>query len=308
MVKTPKKRILAVGECMAEMRQTAKELYQQKFAGDTFNTLYYLAKTSSFESYYYTVIGNCKLSKQLMEFFKTIPIHLDYVYQDLKLNLGLYLIVNDQQGERSFVYYRQQSAAKQLIQYFSYAMQEDFFTFDAIYLSGISLAILSNNDRKILINELEKYARQGGQIIFDNNYRHQLWSSPHDAHEAYKELHTISSIVFVTFEDEQLCYGDKSIEDTLNRYYKFSPLVVIKNGSKPVFISYDKTINQYPVSKINHIIDTTGAGDAFNSGFINKYLYGESIKNAVEAGCQLAGKVIQQAGAIIPIAEEKAKS
>lgn len=46
-----------------------------------------------------------------------------------------------------------------------------------IYLSGISLAILPDNDRISLLAELTVLAKQGVKIAFDSNYRPALWES-----------------------------------------------------------------------------------------------------------------------------------
>jgi 2-dehydro-3-deoxygluconokinase len=47
-------------------------------------------------------------------------------------------------------------------------------------------------------------------------------------------------------------------------------------------------------------VDTTGAGDAFNAGYLAARLAGKPAKDAVAAARRLAGVVVQHPGAIIP--------
>jgi 2-dehydro-3-deoxygluconokinase len=47
-------------------------------------------------------------------------------------------------------------------------------------------------------------------------------------------------------------------------------------------------------------LDTSGAGDAFNAGYLQARLRGADPKEAALAGHSLAGWVIQRAGAIPP--------
>jgi fructokinase len=45
------------------------------------------------------------------------------------------------------------------------------------------------------------------------------------------------------------------------------------------------------------IIDTTGAGDAFTSGFLAAYIHNEPIENAMRQGAEYASEILGRIGA-----------
>jgi len=52
----------------------------------------------------------------------------------------------------------------------------------------------------------------------------------------------------------------------------------------------------YPVNKVDKIIDTNGAGDAFAGGFLGAFVAGKSIDECVKAGHKLGAMCVQQIG------------
>lgn len=50
----------------------------------------------------------------------------------------------------------------------------------------------------------------------------------------------------------------------------------------------------YPVNKVDTIVDTNGAGDAFAGGFLGGFVAGKSIDECVEAGHKLGAMCVQQ--------------
>ena len=106
-------RILAIGECMVELSQTDAGLYRRSFAGDTFNAAWYLRRLLHLDAEvsYATCIGEDAVSDEMLRFFETEGILTDAVRRVPDRTVGLYMISLDG-GERSFSYWRAQSAAR----------------------------------------------------------------------------------------------------------------------------------------------------------------------------------------------------
>lgn len=293
---------LAIGECMVEFTQQDATLFKQAFAGDTFNTLYYLAQLSNIRCSYMTVVGTCHLSQAMRQHFIESGIDTQLVFESKTSAPGLYLVQTDEQGERSFVYYRHASAAKQLMDYIDEQMESVLYQFDLIYLSGITLAILPYEHAKRLLSLLHRYKKQtNGKVFFDNNYRPSLWPNPVLAKKLYKKAHQLADTLFVTYSDEQQLYDDATLEHTIRRYKEDVPCpVIIKNSQHPVTVLLDNTVYAFNCLTVPKVIDTTGAGDSFNAGYMAYYLdKATSLEQACHYGSSLASEVIQQRGAIM---------
>lgn len=89
----------------------------------------------------------------------------------------------------------------------------------------------------------------------------------------------------------------KNLLDSIKEISKLNKLVIItksENGSLAVL--GNKIINCESV-KVEKILDLTGAGDLFASGFLKEYLSQSDIKKCLQAGSKLAAKIIQKVGA-----------
>ena len=71
------KRVLSIGECMVELSQAGQGLLRKGFAGDTFNTAWYLRAVLSqdWQVDYLTALGDDPLSEELLAFTAFPPAH-----------------------------------------------------------------------------------------------------------------------------------------------------------------------------------------------------------------------------------------
>ncbi len=73
-------------------------------------------------------------------------------------------------------------------------------------------------------------------------------------------------------------------------------VVVIKRGVRGCYITNGKEEFEIPALNVK-VLDTTGAGDAFNAGFLYGYLKGKDLKKCGELGNYIAALCIQKFGA-----------
>ncbi|MEF1305608.1 sugar kinase, partial [Vibrio owensii] len=229
----------------------------------------------------------------------------DLVLRDETRTPGLYLIQLDDQGERTFLYWRNQSAARYLLQHPNFGLVKQALTqVDAVFLSGISLAILPEEDRISLLNLLVELKAQGVEVAFDSNFRPALW--PQDDNQTvknvYQAMYQLTDVALVTFDDEQLIWGDDTPEQTIKRLTSLGVgKCIVKLGADGCLVQ-DQT-NQgssaalapqaVPTQPVAQVVDTTSAGDSFNGGFLSAYLTGADLATSCQRGNALAGAVIQ---------------
>lgn len=298
------KNIAVMGECMVEFGGTSQpELYKKGFAGDVFNTGIYIKRCIDNKACvnFLSAIGSDDISEQLIKVMKQEKLNDEFLYRSNTHKMGLYLINVDECGERSFTYWRENSAARQLVQFIeSEDNLEKFSTLDAIFFSGISIAILSAEDLTIFWQFLAQLKSMGTKVIFDPNYRPALWQDEETARKAFNIAFTLSNIVLPGVEDHMVLYGAKSAEDVADYLEAMGVTeIVIKNGPESILVSENgnrKTVDVIPAQKV---VDTTSAGDAFNGGYLSARIIGRSVEQAALFAANVAKCVIQHKGAIV---------
>ena len=296
--------IAIIGECMVELQKKGDGL-KQTFGGDTLNTALYLSRLTQshgIRTSYITALGNDPFSADMLEKWQAEGIDTSLIPQLKGKQPGLYYIETDDSGERCFHYWRSDSAAKYLFdQPDSPALIEKLLQYDAVYLSGITLAILTAIGRQVLFNFLEQYKALDGKVFFDNNYRSKLWASRKQAVDCYLKMLTFTDTALLTFDDEQELYGDIHVEHCIERTINAGVKeIIIKRGSKDCLVVEDQKAFYVAPTIVSNVVDTTAAGDSFSAGFLAKRFCGGDALEASSSGHSLAGQVIQYSGAIIP--------
>ncbi|MEM9631565.1 MAG: sugar kinase [Pseudomonadota bacterium] len=295
-------RFLAIGECMIEMSPTADGTYALGYAGDTFNTAWYVRQASeggALNVSYFSAVGDDQVSADLITFMQKAGIET-HMAQVAGVSSGLYMIFLDK-GERSFQYWRSASAARHLADHLDQLPR--IGAGDVVYFSGITVAILPENGRRKLLERLAELSRDGVTVVFDPNLRPRLWASVEDMKEWTMKSAAIARIVMPSFADEQEFFGDRSAVDTADRYLRNgAKLAVVKDGPEPVVVKEvgGREFRHQPPA-VADIVDTTAAGDSFNAAFLVEYLRQGGLKTAIEAGCALSRQVISQRGALVPV-------
>jgi len=300
-------KIAALGEVMVELAPQAAQpggapLYAQGFAGDTYNTAIYMAR-SGVRTGYVTLLGDDPYSEQMLAAMRAEGMDTAAIEQLPGRCPGLYTIQNSADGERQFTYWRGESPARELFVDVSARsrLQAYLGQMDCLYLSGITLAIMAPEAREHLLAFLADFRHKGGRVAFDSNYRPRLWASKTAAREAVDAFLQQADIALLTFEDEQALWGDRNAGRSLERNgrYRLAELV-LKRGAEPVLLQYDGELSAIAVPPVQDIVDTTGAGDSFNAGYLAARLHGAEPETAVGAGNRCAAAVIRHRGAIIP--------
>lgn len=301
-------KVAVIGECMLELSQTEpgladhSRLMKMSYGGDTLNTSVYLAR-NTIQTTYVTALGQDLNSDWLINEWQQENIDCSLIERMPNSVPGMYMIDIDEHGERSFFYWRKESPASRLFDDADKVAKlfSKLSDFSHVYLSGISLAILPASSLARLFEFLKQYREQGGKIIFDGNYRPSLWSSVTVAQQAYKEMYQITDFALPTLEDEEMLFGFDTAEEIIDTIKDHGVNeIVVKMGGEGC-MAYCDQLRAYVAATPTNPIDTTAAGDSFNAGYLAARLSGSNINDACNAGHQLASKVIQYRGAIIPI-------
>jgi 2-dehydro-3-deoxygluconokinase len=292
---------VAVGEAMVELAALGEGQYRRGFAGDTFNTAWHMAQTLQGRASvgFATKVGQDRISDAFVAELSADGLDISVILRDPVRGMGLYMIQLDG-VERSFHYWRDTSAARGLAAD-AETLARAFAEAGLIHLSGITLAILPAADRQTLFAALAKARASGARVSFDPNIRPRLWASLEEVRQVIPQALALTDIALPSFDDEVAVWGDPDPRATIARIAAAGVMeVAVKDGAKPVLVHSDGITKSLATPPVQGIVDTSGAGDAFNAGYLSARLLGHIPEAAVATGQSFSGQVIQHFGARLP--------
>jgi len=268
--------------------------YQQSFAGDTYNTAVYLARLGVPVAYL-TQLGDDSFSKQIIASMEAENVDASNISLCAGRKPGLYLIENDETGERKFSYWRDSSPAREL-----FAQPHSLSDATTFYFSGITLAICRRDVAK-LVTLLCHLKEDGCRIVFDTNFRPALWDDLEQAQRVYQQILAHCGSVLTSLEDELALRAVKTVTECKTFYSKIGvEELIIKDFD---LVTYGFNSNESVSVQASRIParDTTGAGDAFNAGYLAAQHAGADLEGSILFAQLLSAEVVQRMGAIIAL-------
>ena len=293
--------IAIIGEVMLEFAATGEKNFIQGVSGDTYNTACTL-QGLGLDVAYITSLGSGQSANIIRAEADKYKLSLVEPSIETMKSPGLYMITNDAEGERSFDYWRNDSAARTMLsdKVVLGELLPTIMTARYCFFSGITLALMSIECQTLLLEFLIQYRQQGGKVIFDPNYRRALWNSQATAAEAIAKFKQQADIYLPGFEEEELLYGMTTVEMAAEQL-KHSGIneVVMKNGSETCYLIDINTIEQIKIIPAKTVLDTTGAGDTFNGGYISARCLGISPAEAISFAASAAAHILTMRGGVL---------
>jgi 2-dehydro-3-deoxygluconokinase len=294
-------RIASIGECMIELRHVAEDQLELGFGGDTLNTAVYLARLlgPDAEVAYVTALGDDAYSDAMVAAWAQEGIATGLVARLPGRLPGLYTIRTDARGERSFTYWRSAAAARDLLR--AEHLAGVLPGYSLLYLSGITLSILDEEQRGALLRLIGAVQAARGRIAFDGNFRPAGWPDPAEARRVFDAVLEHADIALPTFDDERALFGMADPAACAARLHQLGVAeVVVKLGAEGAWLSSAAFTGRVEAAPVDAVVDSTAAGDSFNAGYLAARLQGEPPPAAAALGARLAARVIGHRGAIIP--------
>ncbi len=281
---------------MLELAQRHGDGWAMGYGGDSLNTAIHLARAGH-DVAYLTAIGGDSLSTPLASSWSAEGLDTSLVLTHPNRSTGLYAITTDSAGERSFIYWRDTSAAREMFALpgmeLALAKAERA---ELLCFSLISLAILPDVGRERLLSLAKTVRARGGKVAFDGNYRPRLWRTTEEACAARDAAIAVADIGLPTLDDEALLSGECSAAAVADHWTSLGCAeTIVKLGAQGCLLP-DGTM--LPPPQVLNPIDTSGAGDAFNGGYLSKRVTGTTILDSAMAGHKLAGWCVMRSGAI----------
>ena len=184
-------------------------------------------------------------------------------------------------GERTILVYRGAANGHTVKDYESI----DFAQYEWLYISTFSGAMEP-------LNTIISNAKKHGVKIAFNPGKGEL-----DKPDLLRGLLADIDILIMNKEEAMQIVSGQTLEELIRHARHYSPVVVISDGPNGVIATDGNTIVEAGMYEDVPVIDRTGAGDAFGSGFLSQWALGKSLKESVIFASANSTSVVTKIGA-----------
>lgn len=274
--------ILCVGEILVDMLGTERDgnmAYERKAGGAPFNVACAAAKLGA-EVAFAGSVGDDVMGDFLCGTVANRGFKRKIIKRDKHRNTTMAFVGLDSTGERSFCFYRKNTADYRLPQIPEKVLAET----DTVYIGSLMLSEKCGRDYAIRLAARARAA--GKKVAFDVNFREDIFRDRQSSLDAYKDMLALADIVKFS-EDEVEIFTEEYIKSELAD--KLVCITLGKNGSKWL---YRGETDGAPTVSVK-VVDTTGAGDAFFGGLLSKLdkieVYSREFLNGAFAFANVCG-------------------
>lgn len=243
---------------------------------------------------YVSKLGNDPFGKHIKKFLADNKIDNRYISFDTEHMTGMQLKAKVETGDPEVVNFRKNTASANMN--VNDIASIDWSTIKHLHITGIPPA-LSSSCRTTIYELIAAAKKHAVRISFDTNLRPALWKNKQEMVDVINDLACKCDMVLPGVSEGKILTGSDDL-DTIADFYLKSGVktVVIKVGSKGAFVKTAEGSFTVPAFKVDHIVDTVGAGDGFAVGVVSALLEGLDLKEAVKRGAAIGALAIMSPG------------
>lgn len=153
---------------------------------------------------------------------------------------------------------------------------------------------------RVTVEKIIEMARKNGKLVcFDPNYHPMLWQK--DGVEYIKSIIRKVDIIKPSEDDAERLFGKDTHEHQIEKFLNLGAKLVIMTLGKDGAIVSNGTETIHFNTLATEVVDTTGAGDAFWSGFYTAIIKGYIVKEAITLGLTVSAYKLKYTGAVVEL-------
>jgi len=205
------------------------------------------------------------------------------------------IFINNTAGTPEFIAYR--GADKEI---YPNQIPEALLNSSKIYHTTC-FALSLDPARETILSAAKRAAQQGVQLSIDVNYSEKIWPNRDQAIEALSRYCKWGPLVKISQDDvDRLLSPGLSHQEVFEYLHGLGAQTICftlgKDGAKLSVVGHE--VIQLSALKVEKIMDATGAGDAFWSGFLYGHIKGQKPENCLSTALKMAAIKLQNVGRI----------
>lgn len=159
---------------------------------------------------------------------------------------------------------------------------------------------ISKNPSRHTIEKMVDIAKNNNVLVcFDPNYHPMIWEEGENGTEYVKSFIKKADIVKPSEDDAERLFGKDTPKKQIEKFLSLGAnLVIMTLGEEGAIVSNGKELVKFD-TLATEVIDTTGAGDAFWSGFYTGIVKNYTIKEALACGFAVCAYKLKYTGAVV---------
>jgi len=273
--------ILCVGESIIDFisLDSGKSLsevttFSKQPGGSSSNVAFGLAKLN-IPVAFSGIIGADYFGEFLENFLVSNNIDCGLLKKTDKFNMSIVFVGLDESGKNNFFFYRDFGLNKEYK-----ITKNDYSRLRTAKIIHFSSVVLRQTNFKYQLIKLIDYVKfkNRGLVHFDANIRFALWDNQNVLKNVVIQFIRLADIIKFSEDELYFISEHKDIEYSLrNCKLLKNKFVIVTAGGSGAYTLFDNEFIHLPTFRVN-AVDTTGAGDAFVSGFLSR-LYKANIDN-----------------------------
>jgi fructokinase len=237
-------------------------------------------------------VGNDGFGEYIFERLEEVGVNTEFIAKIDKKPTSV-IFVSRSQNTPDFIPYREAD----------YNISEDQISSELLYRTNIyhttCFALSKKPAQTTILKKAEEAYNLGCKLSIDINYSDELWEDKEQALRVIKAYCKFNPLIKIS-EDDMLRLFERVIQhEEIFEFFHNEGVdtICLTLGSNGVKLSQkNKKSIQLPAIKVENVMDTTGAGDAFWSGFLFAYIKEKSAEECLEIALQLAALKLQNVG------------
>jgi len=239
-------------------------------------------------------VGDDEFGRFILRDFEKEGVDVSHTKQVRGVATSLAFYSVDSTGERHYIFYRFPRYSDPESRLKPRDIDPEYIAHSrAIHFSEALLR--SKSSRDAVFKALRVGRRHGLMISYDPNVRSALWVNKKEFNDIQRRALSFADIFLSTIDELALVTGTKLVEKTIEKVTSWGPSIMLIRSKDHYRVATSDSYFKVPIFEVE-ALDTSGAGDGFDAGFLTGLLKKWPLDKAVELGSAVAALKVMNVG------------